>query len=260
VAVEAPPPLHYQEAPPAPPLAAYVRCYWSLHGAAGGPESALWRILPDGCADVLFEPGREPVRWVGTMTRPLEVFPGRSADMFGVRFEPGGPHALTGHPLHPLTDLTVTPPAGTGEWRPVAEDIGSAPGFEARCRVMNRALFSRLRSARDVALAPLLRRLDQVEELPRVEALAKWAGMSSRTLERRFLDALGVGPKQHLRFVRFNRAHRLIARRGLSGAEIAAEAYFVDEAHFIHEFRRFTGLTPGTFQRLSDFYNSASPP
>jgi AraC-like DNA-binding protein len=241
-------------------LTAYVRCYWSLRGAARTAEGATWRILPDGCADALFEPGSETIHWVGTMTRALEVRPGRSADVFGVRFEPGGLHALTGHPLHPFTDLTIEAPPRTGEWQPIAEALARAGTFEARCQAVNRALRARLPSARTVAIAPLLRWLEQLEQPPRVEALAQQAGLSARTLERRFLDALGVGPKQHLRFVRFERSRQLIARRGLTGAEIAAEAYFVDEAHFIHEFRRFSGLTPGAFQRLSDFYNPAPEP
>ena len=82
-------PLRYEESAPESALTAYVRCYWSLRGAARTAEGATWRILPDGCADALFEPGSETIHWVGTMTRALEVRPGRSADVFGVRFEPG---------------------------------------------------------------------------------------------------------------------------------------------------------------------------
>jgi AraC-like DNA-binding protein len=194
------------------------------------------------------------------MTRALEVEPTRPSDLFGVRFEPGGLYGLLGHPLHPLTDLTIEPPRGTGEWSPVAEAIAEARTFEGRCGEMNRALTARLPSASAVPLGPVLRWLEQSEELPLVEALAQRVGLSSRTLERRFLEALGVGPKQHLRFVRFERARKLIEERGLTGAEIAAEAYYVDESHFIHEFRRFAGVTPGVFQRLSDFYNSETAP
>jgi AraC-like DNA-binding protein len=205
-------------------------------------------VLPDGCADAIFEPARA-VRWVGTMTRPIEVRRPDRTDIFGVRFAPGGLHALTGQPLYPITDAEAEIRGADPLRLAGLEDaLQATPRFDDRCRLLDRALLRALERAEPVSLAPMLAWLEAQSELPRVRSLAAQVGMTARTLERRFQAALGVGPKQHLRFLRVERARRLLEKGGLRGAEIAALAYFTDEAHFIHEFRRFTGTTPATYR------------
>jgi AraC-like DNA-binding protein len=183
------------------------------------------------------------------MTRAIEVHRPNRTDIFGIRFAPGGLYALTGQPLYPLTDGEVeihgADPLGLTRLEDALEG-GSA--FEDRCRLLDRTLARALERAEPVELAPMLDWLESQSELPRVRSLALHAGMTARTLERRFRAALGVGPKQHLRFLRVERARRLIEKGGLRGAEIAAAAHFADEAHFIHEFRRLTGTTPTTYR------------
>src|SRR5262245_49835538 len=98
--------LIYREHPPAPDLAAYELCYWSLDSTAepsATPESHL--VLPDGCVDILFDDSSaEPVTVVGNMTRPVVAsIPGETR-LFGVRFRPGGAHAFLRLPLHEITD------------------------------------------------------------------------------------------------------------------------------------------------------------
>jgi AraC-like DNA-binding protein len=224
-----------------------VRCYWTLGGGVA-IEKRSWRVFPDGCADAIFEPTR-PVRWVGTMTRAIEVERRDRTDIFGIRFAPGGLHALTGQPLHPLTDCDVEIREGDPlDLTHLEDEVRKATRFADRCRIVDRALRRALARAEPVALGPMLEWLDSQDELPRVRSLAARAGMTSRTLERRFREALGVGPKQHLRFLRIERARRLLESGRLHGAEIAAASFFADEAHFIHEFRRFAGTTPAAYR------------
>jgi AraC-like DNA-binding protein len=239
--------LSYEERAPSTALAQHVRCYWTLRGGTA-IERRSWRVLPDGCADAIFEP-RRPVRWVGTMTRAIEVERADRTDIFGIRFAPGGLHALTGCPLHPLTDRDAEIRAGDPlDLTRLEDELREWTRFADRCRLVDRTLRRALARAEPVALAPMLEWLESESELPRVRSLAARVGMTARTLERRFRDALGVGPKQHLRFLRVERARRLLDRGGLRGAEIAAAADFTDEAHFIHEFRRFTGTTPAAYR------------
>jgi hypothetical protein len=107
-------------------------------------------VLPDGCADFLFDLAQPDPRaqWVGTMTRAIRFELRGHVDLFGARFEPGGLHALTGQPLDVLTDLAVDaaalrsplPDALTGE-------LLAADDLDVRCRVMNRALLALLPAA-----------------------------------------------------------------------------------------------------------------
>ncbi|WP_239123318.1 helix-turn-helix domain-containing protein [Rhizocola hellebori] len=71
------------------------------------------------------------------------------------------------------------------------------------------------------------------------------AGVSSTHLEQRFKELIGVTPK------RLARTHRFAATvlainpaEPIDWGDVAGRAGYFDQAHFGHEFRAFTGLTP----------------
>ena len=71
------------------------------------------------------------------------------------------------------------------------------------------------------------------------------AGVSSTHLALRFKDLIGVTPKQLARTHRF--AATVLAidpAEPVDWAGLASDAGDFDQAHFGHDFRAFTGLTP----------------
>jgi AraC-like DNA-binding protein len=71
------------------------------------------------------------------------------------------------------------------------------------------------------------------------------AGVSSTHLAQRFKELIGVTPKQLARTYRFAATVFAINPAGpIDWADLAAGAGYFDQAHFGHEFRAFTGLTP----------------
>lgn len=75
--------------------------------------------------------------------------------------------------------------------------------------------------------------------------LAAAKGVSSTYLARRFKDVIGVTPKRLARAHRFSSTVLAIdPAEPLDWADLAARAGYFDQAHFCHEFREFTGLTP----------------
>src|SRR5437868_3082789 len=78
----------YQEFIPSPKLARFVECFWT--GDVLEDHSA--RILPDGCADVLFFLRRgdlEDAQVVGVMTQAQTVELPAGTTLLGIRFQPG---------------------------------------------------------------------------------------------------------------------------------------------------------------------------
>jgi AraC-like DNA-binding protein len=253
-----PHPVAYVERAPAPTLAPFVRCYWQLRGVTG-EGGMLRRVLPDGCADVLFELGdssrllggtHAAARWVGTMTRAVVVQSTGWVDMFGVRFAPGGLAALAGMALHPLTDAQVA----LADLDPLAlgcltEPVALAPSFAARAELVDAALGRALGKGVSLpSIARLLARVAAAHDVPSVAGLEVISGYGARTLERQFSDALGVTPKQYLRLLRFERARELLYT-GKAGAEVATLAGYADQAHLVREVRRIAGLRPGELVR-----------
>ncbi|SEK71289.1 helix-turn-helix transcriptional regulator [Streptacidiphilus jiangxiensis] len=214
------------------------------HGAAHDRDApAPATVLPDGCMDLLWTPGRLLV--AGPDTHAYRPEPDMRGPWAGVRLPPGAAPALLGVPAHLLRDLRVD-----------LADLGLRPATEIR------RLTHRIDAAADPAdaldeLALLLTAdaaADPVDPLLRavvasltagrsVTATADSVGLGARHLHRRSLDAFGYGPKTLARILRLQRALAL-ARAGLPLADTAARAGYADQAHFTRDVRALTGTSP----------------
>jgi AraC-like DNA-binding protein len=85
------------------------------------------------------------------------------------------------------------------------------------------------------------------EEL-RAEQLSAVAGCSRFTLHRSFVAAYGLAPNDYQRQLRPRGVRRLL-RAGHSPAAAAVAVGFADQSHLTRWFKRYYGITPGTFQR-----------
>jgi AraC-like DNA-binding protein len=84
----------------------------------------------------------------------------------------------------------------------------------------------------------------------RIEELADSCHASVRQLQRGFQSVVGASPKLFARILRFEQAQRRLmtdAEIDLTG--LAHECGYFDQAHFIKEFRAFTGKTPSEYAR-----------
>lgn len=239
--------MSYCESPPALPLRHMVAAYWCIEQDetdAGG----MHRVLPDGCADLIcdFTAGTVQARWVGTMTHAVLVSTGSTQRLFGIRFASGGLFPLLGAPLSLLVDRVAeldTLPAR--HWQPPLEAWRDAPDFSTRCALADASLIATLDGHAGDGATALLHALRHVEVLPTVAELSRRTGLGVRSLQRRFIESLGVSPRQHLCYLRFERARHLLEFHHAGAAEVALAAGYSDQAHFVREFRRFAGVTPG---------------
>jgi len=242
--------MTYRQCLPSPPLRGLVAAYWGIEDDAAAP--APRRILPDGCADLICDfSGVVPrMRWVGTMTRAIEVTGGARQSLFGIRFAPGGLFPLLGAPLSLLTDGSISVDALPARWwQPPLQAWGEDEGFAARCHRADASLQAVLPSLPGGEGTRVLRWLQHAPLVPSsASALADELGLGMRTLQRRFMDQLGVSPRQHLRWLRFERARQLLVHGEARAVDVALAAGYSDQPHFVREFRRFAGVTPGRYR------------
>lgn len=85
-----------------------------------------------------------------------------------------------------------------------------------------------------------------------LDKLVKDCNISSRYLQKIFLEKVGVGPKFFMRIVRFQKTLGcLAAPRTNSLTALTYESGYFDQGHFIKEFKEFTGIVPSHFQPAS---------
>ncbi|MWA08515.1 GlxA family transcriptional regulator [Streptomyces sp. BA2] len=103
----------------------------------------------------------------------------------------------------------------------------------------------------DESLAPLLEwatsRLDTPLTLAR---LAEHAGLSSRTLARRFTEQLGTSPGQWMLAQRLDAARVLLEQTDLPVEAIATRVGLASAVNLRRRFRAHLGTTPGAYRRI----------
>lgn len=270
----------YSEYLPSPLLQPYVACYWVSEPCglqeseliAAGDTHFVDRVLPDGCTDILWEHdlflNRQQLYYCGLFDQSFTIAYDdlRPKRKFGVRLFPGGAPSLLNMAVAPLTNQAVPLDA---LWPKEAEELKArlfeAPTIEGMVRAMESFLLSLLQAkasmpqAHDV-MKNWLHRIFVSGGNISVRELAASEATSARQMNRRFDQWIGIGPKRFSEIVRFQAVLRDIrSNPAADGSMLALEHGFFDQAHFIREFRRFYGDTPGVaaaeYRDMSVLYN-----
>jgi AraC-like DNA-binding protein len=78
-----------------------------------------------------------------------------------------------------------------------------------------------------------------------IEQLAKEVWLSKRALEYQFQQQVGLSPKLYSRIMRFNASLAWInSHKDINWQDVAARYNYFDQAHFIREFKFFSGDAP----------------
>jgi methylphosphotriester-DNA--protein-cysteine methyltransferase len=106
------------------------------------------------------------------------------------------------------------------------------------------------KSLPDLILDYCIGQIENSKGLVTVTELEQKTGYSSRGLYEKFIEKVGLSPKNLSSIVRFNQIYEQWAKT--PGADFIKEDiydYFYDQAHFIKDFKRFTGFSPLKFAR-----------
>lgn len=254
--------MEYREHPPHPDLAALVRTYWWLHGAAGDGAAAD-PALPDGSPELivnLAEPWehqaadgtrtRQPSAFlVGQITGPMVVRPTGRMDLVAVRLE--------AHAAAPFVEAIG---ALTDRWLPLdalrapalrdlPAALAAAHGADRQVRVLDDRLRAAFAAAPpvDALVGDAVRAIRASHGAVEIDALARTLGVSARTLQRRCAAAAGLSPKLLARIVRFQRVFAAWRDDPASLSRVALECGYFDQSHLVRDFRDFAGAPPAGF-------------
>ncbi|MEQ1895241.1 MAG: helix-turn-helix domain-containing protein [Planctomycetota bacterium] len=142
----------------------------------------------------------------------------------------------------------------------VCEELAHAASAADRRDIVERLLLALPRRRSDPLVRVAAERILGRAGGERVAALAAHFGLSRRQLTRRFVECLGLAPKELMRIARFQHALRR-ACSGVPWAEVAPTAGYHDQPHLVKECLALSGHTPSALlpglgeREVGRFYN-----
>ena len=255
---------------PPPPLSDFVELLWFGEGTP--PAHAKERLLPTGTMELVINLRDEAMRIHDSRsTKRVQSFRGsvvcgaqsgffvidtaNQASVMGVHFKPGGAFPFFKMPADELRDAHVSLEtlwgATAGELR---DQLLDAETLERRFHLLEQALLAQARRplARHPAVGFALKEF-QAAPARAVGAVTGQIGLSARRFIEVFREEVGLTPKQFCRIRRFQDVLRRVHRRPeVDWANVALDCGYFDQAHFIHDFRGFSGLNPTTYLTQRD--------
>jgi AraC-like DNA-binding protein len=86
--------------------------------------------------------------------------------------------------------------------------------------------------------------LKQDDFFDNIENVASRYGISSRYLQKLFLQYTGLTPKLYHKINRFQKSLVLVSKKNMPLTSIAYDCGYFDQSHFIRDFKSFTGFLP----------------
>ena len=257
---------------PKPPLSKHVQLLWYYEGYA--PASPRERLLPTGTLDIVFDLIGRPARIFrdehdpsgtafrgsvicGPHSRYFVLDTSSPQTVAGIHFAPGGAARFFREPLSEMRNQHVPLDAvwGPRATSSIRDRVLEAPSAEAKLKVLEDALYERavgkVGETRHKGVDYALQRLSQIPQIGTLQHVTDQLSRSPRRFIELFTEETGLTPKMFCRLMRFQAA----IGHANSGAQVnwsgvAADCGYFDQPHFIHDFKSFTGLTPGQYAQV----------
>ncbi|GAL87665.1 AraC family transcriptional regulator [Sporocytophaga myxococcoides] len=132
----------------------------------------------------------------------------------------------------------------------IEEKLAIATTDQQRINIVELFLFTQLKDKQtDNLIIEAVKLIYQSKGTIRIKELNEKLDISLSPFEKRFRKIVGTTPKKFASIIRFNSIiNSLSSNKSLT--EICYENNFFDQAHFIKDFKQFTGDTPENFKRF----------
>jgi len=223
------------------------------------------RILPDTCVELVvhyndpykttFSDNSSSIQnrsmIVAQMRSYLEILPHGKPGLIAVRFSAQGAYHFFGVPMKEIANgETPLNEVWSGLGTEIEEKIGEARNNQSRIDIIQQYLLLQLakNGSYDQLIDYCLEEINNSRGQISMEELAGKTGVSNRQLLRKFNKCVGLPPKEFSKIVKFNNALNYLNRfPGRSFTDTAYDCGYFDQAHFIRDFKAYSGLTPSEY-------------
>jgi AraC-like DNA-binding protein len=254
--------MNYQQYKPPQILSDIVQHYWSLDGDIPADETYIHRTLANFCPELIFHYGgvfRELtgdgkieqtfVTGVHGQTDRIRRFTAvKSYGIFGVILQPFAIPLLFGISSTAIkNELIDLESLLKQEGKDLADKMMLAKDNTERLQLINRFLVYRLKQAERQEIVYAAHQIYNQKGLVNVTDLTGRYALSQRQFERKFKEHIGFSAKSFARLVRFKSLIGSYKKGDSTLTKVAYDFGYYDQAHFILDFKQFTGYSPNAY-------------
>lgn len=250
---------------PCDALKPYIKTFMIIESEAG----MVNRILPEASLVMAFrfygsikytqqnESGMLPLSVIsGVRKSPRIMNYAQKTSILLVKFNEGGATAFFREPLHELfeTSISLDDLLPRYELVLIEEQLAEARSHTERISIIERFLVSKVKlSSTDTLIDHAVRKIKSNNGIIRIQELLADLPTSRDPFEKKFRRIVGTSPKQFSALVRMRHVIDTY-KSNHSLTDTAHTAGYFDQAHFIKDFKSFTGETPHVFFKSSKFW------
>ncbi|MEM9894897.1 MAG: helix-turn-helix transcriptional regulator [Bacteroidota bacterium] len=256
--------MHTEVFQPRDDLSAFIRSYWILESKKETTPQ-INTIVPDGTMKLIFH--YKDLYWhhppsdakflqprsflIGQLTRPYLVEPSGDTGTFIVRFEPYGFLPFATIPLKEIENTPISLEVLFGEeGKRLEMNILQSETTHERIQAVEVFLLQQLQQPEviDRIVEETVATISKANGHLRVKQIVADQELNGRVLSRKFRKTVGLSPKQLSKIIRIQTTlKKLLTTETEKMTDVAYQNKYFDQAHFIKEFKEFTGLTPKAF-------------
>lgn len=231
----------------------------------------LDRFLPDGNTEIIIDLSENPQHiydnetlkeiqicrdaWVsGVRTQPITIPSGNGSRMLIVAFRKGKAFPFYSFPISELTNHVVEAETIFGrKFQNLREQLLAAKSIERMFQLVEVFLLQQAGDSicEDISATCINYALSSIVQKTTRQSLHQLSdqiGYSQKHFIDLFRGYVGISPKQYLKIIRFQKAIAAIEKNQIiQWSQIALESGYYDQAHFIHDFKLFSGFTPNEY-------------
>ena len=266
--------LQFRHIVPHPLLKPYIEKMWVFESSGRMPANDLKLVVPNGNIKLtvafrngivaamngqLFASKEQTLSLTGLVDVPviLDVDKDVTTGTLCAEFNPQGVYRFfrmrlneIKNQIHPLKDILGTVA------KHLEEQISNIESVEGKVALLQEFLLKQFRlQEEDPVFEYCVARIISSKGKISIGELEKKTGYSSRWLHMKFMDKIGISPKNLSTVIRFKQYYNAVANNS-ERSFMQNDFYdlYYDQSHFMKEFKRFTGQSYSGFEdKTNDF-------
>ncbi|HTE12509.1 MAG TPA: helix-turn-helix domain-containing protein [Chitinophagaceae bacterium] len=254
--------MNYYTFKPPKILSHIVVRYWTLEGNVSIGQTYIHRTLANYCPELIFHYGgrfeelidnnrieKTFITGIHGQTNQIRRFTAKeNYGIFGVLLQPYAIPGLFGISSTETKNELISLTSLLGrDGEDITEQMMLAKNNAQRLQLINSFLEQRISKFDRPEIVNATQIIYNLNGLVNIKNLADQSCLSQRQFERKFREHIGFSPKSFSRIVRFKSLINNYKKENSTLTQVAYDFGYYDQAHFIQDFKQFSGYNPNAY-------------